>query len=104
MPIREYRCVACGHTQEELTGQTYSKTTKCERCNALSVHKWSIASHYCGFDSGYDIAAGRFFYTKQERDNWLSENNMKEDRGMSGHSRNGKVWIPPKAFSEEMGK
>ena len=85
MAIREYRCETCGKKTEKLYWNDYPKEITCE-CGEKAHYIFSApGAVWVNWRPGYDVGLGRHFSSKRERDNYLAENNLSEDRDVSGH-------------------
>lgn len=85
MALRGYRCEKCGKETEELFWKDYPRSIPCPRCGGKAVYRISDTRYAklgdrqpkrykVDFRSGeYDLAAGRVFNSKKERENWLVE-------------------------------
>jgi len=90
MPLRSYNC-GCGNTWDELIDGEYPEYMECPRCGWPAKYRWAVTTFSApvqnfrvDFQPGYDLAAGRHFDTKKDRDNWLGKNNLRMDKSSSG--------------------
>jgi len=78
MPIRVYECDNCGHRFDELYFGKYPKRHKCEKCGHMARNIVGPVVYRLAFDyGGFDIGAGRSFYSQKERDEWLVKTNKR---------------------------
>ena len=90
MPLRSYSC-GCGNVWDELIDGEYPKYMKCPRCGWPAQYRWAVSTFTApvqnfrvDFQPGYDLAAGRYFDTRKDRNEWAARNNVKMDKSSSG--------------------
>ncbi len=75
MPTYVFACPAHGEFDDFRPISKFTRATKCPDCGARSTLVLSnTQKHRITFEAGYNDSAGKYFYTKKERDNWLREN------------------------------
>jgi len=76
MPIRAYECRRCGRKVDEIYDGKYPKTIACE-CGARMDNVLGGVTFRLAFNDGFDMGAGRSFYSQRERDEWLVKTNKR---------------------------
>ena len=76
---------------DELIDGEYPEYMKCPHCGAPAQYLWAVSTFTApvqnfrvDFQAGYDLAAGRHFDTKKDRNEWAAKNNVKIDKSSSG--------------------
>jgi len=70
---------------EELYYGDYPKSIRC-KCGAEAQNKWAApGAIWVNWRPGFDVGLNRTFETKRQRDNYLREKGLSEEKGMSGH-------------------
>lgn len=78
MPFFDVMCAE--HGEQETFSHTPADL-RCPICNEIVKRLWSAPPMaIMEFRYGWDMGAGRNFYTKRERDNWLTEHHMRKVR------------------------
>ena len=73
--------VLCADHGEQETFSQAPADLGCPICNKPVKRVWSAPPKaVIEFRDGWDMGAGRNFYTKRERDNWLVENGKRKMR------------------------
>lgn len=78
MPFFDVQCAE--HGKQETFSHTPADL-RCPLCDTKAKRLWSAPPQFVmEFRYGWDMGAGRNFYSKRERDNWLSENGKRKVR------------------------
>jgi hypothetical protein len=78
MPIVDVRCDE--HGIQEIFASSLSRLS-CPLCQKQAKRVWTAPATYrMDFRSGWDMGAGKNFYSKRDRENWISTSDSRRIR------------------------
>lgn len=77
MAIYPYRCDKCSRDLEVMQSPQEAHEATCPSCGDRCRRVYTTFGISVDFRDGLDVGAGRHFNTKRERENFLSQSNLR---------------------------